>query len=188
MEKRMKFFDAPIRPELSCSMAPEFCDFIEINMDTRQLQFRMSGMTSPVIMYDEGYEESFDSEGTACFLSFFLGPLFAEPQGEGAEIIRYFDQIENEGIRRFRYIFPRGTLTGSALDYIQEGSFCDPSWDEEMEPSTFEEYLRLTGMRRGRAEIEKEWARLEACRISGEHPNLEAYPALTAPGGGCFLS
>lgn len=180
----MKFFNAPIRPELSCSMAPQFCDFIRMNLNACQIQIRMSGMTSPIITLED-YEV--DCNAPLNMVVFLTGPLFGAPPDQGTEIVNDFKKVLDKGVRVFQQDMPRGTLCGSGLDYINNWSPADPAW-VEMEPSTFEQYLRLNGMRRGRAEIEKEWARIEECRISGQHPSLEPYPRFTAPGGGCFLS
>lgn len=174
----------PSRPDLSLSTAPEFCDYVELDMDRRSVSVRLSGISSPVLTYDEYVEGSW---GTRNVPRALFGPILGGADNFATDVEVELCDLVASGVRRFRRELPRGTLTGSGLAII--GSLCheDPA-TAELECYTVEDYMRLNGMRRCREDIDIELRRLEYCRVSGEHPELHPYPELTAPGGGCFLS
>ena len=174
----------PVRPDLSLSMDPDACDFIEIDLDRRTVRVRLSGVRTPVLKYDDGVEESYGAENVPGAL---FGPLIGGFDRFATKIENEFHGLVKSGIRSFRKGLPRGTLTGSGLDYIADFARDDPL-SSTLDELTLDRYLRLHGMRRSCEAVVTDWCRLEKCRISREHPMLEPYPALTAPGAGFFLS
>lgn len=174
----------PIRPDLSLSTAPESCDYVELDMDRRSVSVRLSGISSPVLTYDEYVEGRW---GTRNVPRALFGPILGGRDNFATDVEVELCDLVGSGVRRFRRELPRGTLTGDGLDIIASLCLEDPA-TAELECNTVEDYLRLNGMRRCREAIEIEWRRLEYCRVSGKHPRLSVHPELTAPGGGCFLS
>lgn len=175
-------FEAPIRPDLALSIHPDECDFIFIDLEKLHVQIRLSGMVTPLLTYDEwvGSRDLYVPR-------LLVGPIVGGTcQAESADERALTDMVAS-GARQIRKCYPRGTLYGGALDMLWDMTRGDPRHDE-LHASTWEEYLRLTGMRRGREELEAEWRRIEECKVTGKHPGLEPYPKLTEPGLGCFLS
>lgn len=177
-------FNSPIRPDLSMSTKPEECDFIAIDLSARSVQVRLSGMLTPVLTYDGWVNSTWGVEGVPRIL---VGPMTGGTDLLESDIERGLREQVQSGARIVRVELPRGTLYGGALDYVFDCTRGDPR-SAELHANNMEEYVRLTGMRRGREEIEAEWRKIEACKSTGKHPGLEPYPPLTEPGLGCFLS
>jgi hypothetical protein len=179
-------FEAPIRPDLSLSVHPDECDFIHIDLDARTVEVRLSGMLTPRLKYDEWVQPACGSHDLNV-PRLLVGPMVGGTCKTESADERALTEMVASGARQIRKEYPRGTIYGGSLDMLWDMTRGDPRHDE-LHASTWEEYLRITGMRRGRDEIEAEWCRIEACRVTGKHPGIEPYPTLTEPGRGCFLS
>lgn len=179
-------FEAQIRPDLALSIHPDECDFIFIDLDTRHVQIRLSGMLTPVLTYDEWLQPACGSHDLYV-PRLLVGPMVGGTCQTASADERALTEMVASGARQIRNDYPRGTLYGGGLDMLWDMTRGDPRHDE-LHASTWEQYLRLTGMRRGREELEVEWSRIELCKVTGKHPGLEPYPPLTEPGLGCFLS
>lgn len=177
-------FNSPIRPDLALSIHPDECDTIEIDIDARTVQIRLSGMLTPVLTYDAWVNRVWGEEGVPRIL---VGPMTGGTDLLESDIERGLREQVQSGARVVRVELPRGTLHGGAMDYVIDCTR-DDTQSAELYAKTLEEFVRLTGMRRGREEVEAEWRRIEACKVTGKHPGLEPYPPLTEPGLGCFLS
>lgn len=180
------FFDAPICPELSLSTDPEHCDFLELDLDARTVQIRLSGMETPVVAYCETVERIAASlDDLPRYLFAGLTGYYSDASPDPIPAMR--DMVRS-GARSIRHELPRGTLHGGGLDDLAGVLPGDPVDWSLMHPKTLGEYLRLNGMRRNREELELEWDLIGTCRASGIRANVAPYPALVAPGAGGFLS
>lgn len=182
-------FSAPVRPNLSLSTDPRYCDVLNLDMDARKIRLRISGMQVPTLIYADWCEPIY---GLQHFSYNTFGPLLGSDNGRGKQ-----SQLDKEicdrivgGERQFRMELPRSTLYGGALDFIHDATSDDPAWASIDLHRTFEEYLRIEGMRRPISDLEKEWVIIESNIAAGRRSwwNIEIYPELTAPGEGGFLS
>lgn len=180
-------FSAPVRPDLSLSTDPRYCDVLELDMDARTIRLRISGMEVPTLTFSDWCEDLYGDN----FAYFTTGPLTGSSYETSTadpitiELQRRLDG----GERRVRLELPRGTLWGGGLADLHDPTQRDPAWSEIELDRTFDEFLRLQGMRRDMASIERDWRIICANREAGRVLRWPEHdPVLTAPGEGWFMS
>lgn len=180
-------FSAPIRPDLSLSTDPRYCDVLELDMNARTIRLRISGMQIPTLTFAEWCEDLYGDN----FVYFTTAPITGSNHETRTEdpISSGIQRRLDAGERKIRMDLPRGTLWGGGLAHLHDATQHDPAWSQIELDRTFEEYLRLQGMRRDRASIERDWRIILANREAGRVLRWpEQDPALTAPGEGAFPS